>query len=103
MFLFYSYFLLGGEGEVSYEAVNTVLHCVSASTQIYYWGAGRLRIGQSASRTAVNGEMSLRRLKLSTYEVIMPREDERVQDDFIIIITGNDIFYQQMNTNINLI
>jgi hypothetical protein len=36
----------------------------------------RLRIGQSASRTVVNGEMSLRRLKLSIYEVVTPREGE---------------------------
>jgi hypothetical protein len=33
----------------------------------------RLRIGQSASRTVVNGEMSLRRLKLSIYEGVTPR------------------------------
>ena len=32
--------------------------------------------GQSASRTVVNGEM-LRKLKLSTYEVVTPREEER--------------------------
>jgi hypothetical protein len=36
----------------------------------------RLRIGQSASRTVVNGEMSLRRLKLSIYEAVTPREEE---------------------------
>jgi hypothetical protein len=30
----------------------------------------------SASRTVVNGEMSLRRLKLPIYEVVMPREEE---------------------------
>jgi hypothetical protein len=36
----------------------------------------RLRIGQSASRTVVNGEMSLRRLKLSIYEVVTSREEE---------------------------
>jgi hypothetical protein len=35
----------------------------------------KLRIGQSASRTMVNGEM-LRRLKLSIYEVVTPREEE---------------------------
>jgi hypothetical protein len=33
-----------------------------------------MKIGQSMSRTVVNGEMSLRRLKLSIYEVVMPRE-----------------------------
>jgi hypothetical protein len=31
-------------------------------------------IGQSASRTVVNEEMMLRRLKLSIYEVVTPRE-----------------------------
>jgi hypothetical protein len=36
-----------------------------------------LRIGQSASRAVVNEDMSLRRLKLSMYEVITPREEER--------------------------
>jgi hypothetical protein len=29
------------------------------------------------SRTVVNGEMLLRRLKLSTYEVVKPREEEK--------------------------
>ena len=38
-------------------------------------------IGQSASRTVVSGEMSLRRLKLSTYEAVKTRgegEEEEV-------------------------
>jgi hypothetical protein len=34
---------------------------------------GGVVFGQSASRTVVNGEMSLRRLKLSIYEVVKPR------------------------------
>jgi hypothetical protein len=38
----------------------------------------RLRIGQSASRTVANGEMSLRRLKLPVYEVVTPREEEDI-------------------------
>ena len=33
-------------------------------------------IGQSTSRTVVNGELSLRRLKLLIYEVVTPREEE---------------------------
>ena len=36
------------------------------------------KIGRSASRTVVNGEMSLRRLKLSIYEVVTPREEEAI-------------------------
>jgi hypothetical protein len=38
--------------------------------------AKKSQIGQSASRTVVIGEMSLRRLKLSIYEVVMPREEK---------------------------
>jgi hypothetical protein len=34
-------------------------------------------VSQSASRTVVNGEMSLRRLKLSIYKVVTPREEEQ--------------------------
>jgi hypothetical protein len=35
-----------------------------------------LRIEQSASRIVVNGDMSLRRLKLSIYEVVTARKKE---------------------------
>jgi hypothetical protein len=37
-------------------------------------------VGQSAFRTVVNGEMSLRRLKLSICEVVTPREEEAVEE-----------------------
>jgi hypothetical protein len=37
-------------------------------------------VQESWTRTMVNGEMSLRRLKLSTYEGVTPREEEGISN-----------------------
>jgi hypothetical protein len=37
----------------------------------------------------VNGEMSLRRLKLSMYEVVTPREEEEEEEEDIYSETSN--------------
>ena len=57
--------------------------------------AKRLRIGQSAFRTVVNGEMSLRRLKLSIYEVVTPRKEEEEEDIYIL-----NIIHVRNNTDV---
>ena len=48
----------------------------------------RLRIGQSASRTVVNGEMSLRRIQLSIYEVVTPRGEEEEETECVYCEIG---------------